>query len=111
MNLGITEGVAALVPEPVIQLGVRIVALILLGAIPFVALTVLYRRGSDERSSATSRAGEPPSPSRRGRRISLVVPLVLCVARGPAATAANAEPATTVTLTQFSGRRSARTSG
>lgn len=101
VNLGITEGAAALVGDPLIQLGVRVAGLIVLGAIPFVAAAVLYRRASDAKPAPL------PAPATRRARlaaavaISMLLPIVVAVGPGSAASPANAVPGTTVTLIQF----------
>jgi hypothetical protein len=96
VNLGITEGVVALVPDPVIQLGVRIAALIMLGAIPFVAATVLYRSGSDAKPAPL------PGPVTRRARLAAAVALSLVVPMAIGTVpAAQAVAGTTVTLSQF----------
>ncbi|MGE3193780.1 MAG: Ig-like domain repeat protein [Microbacteriaceae bacterium] len=95
VTAGVSEGAALLVPDPGIQVAVRFAALVLVGGLPFVAQAVLYRRDQP--------ATEQPAPpvSRRARvaaavSISLVLPLIVAVTPGSAATAT---PGTTVTMT------------
>lgn len=99
VTVGLTEGAAALAgPDPIIQLIVRVVALVVIGALPFVALTVLYRHGASERPAVL-----PKPISRRGRlavavALSLVLPLAVS---GTVAPPANAAAGSTVALTVF----------
>jgi len=98
---GITEGAALLSGDPSIQLIIRLVALLVVGALPFVAQTVLYRRGFEARSPAL------PAPITRRAKlasavaVSLVLPLLVTVAPGSAASPASAAPAPTVTMVQY----------
>ena len=100
VNLGVV-GAASLIPDPIVQTIVQLVALILVGALPFVALAVLYRRGSDARPAAA------PAPLSRQARvavavvISLIVPLMVGVSPGSAVSGASATSGSAVTLFQY----------
>ncbi len=91
--VGISEGAAALTP-PDFALLTRVIALIVVGALPFVAMTVLYRHGEGRMSPSL------PKPMARRARIatavvlSLVLPTLVATAPAGAAEAASGTPVT-----------------
>ena len=97
--LALSEGLAALVillqGGSTLDLLARIVALILVGPLPFVALAVLYRRGTAERPEPL-----PASATRRSRvAVAVVVSMIIPFMIGTAPGSATAAAVSSVTLT------------